>query len=214
MPTAVGTYSTLAGVRLRLGLQVADTGDDAAITSISDQVNSFLEGKYGCNRIIAPISSATYVLDGNGLSHIYFPKGIRAVSALTVGDYIGDTLDAVDAADIVLRPLEQDRTPGWPAMYLYLSDHPVTTVIARSSFPKGQANISLTCTAGWAAIPDEITDVALTTAVRAWHATQAGQTDIVGTDEMGRPLVSRFVAPMHWGIIKAYKLKQPQVFGG
>jgi hypothetical protein len=47
-------------------------------------------------------------------------------------------------------------------------------------------------TTGWAAIPDDITDVALTAATRAWHAVQAGQQDIVGTDDMGRPLVSRF----------------------
>ena len=47
-------------------------------------------------------------------------------------------------------------------------------------------------TAGWTAIPDDVTELALTAALRAWHAVQAGQGDIVGGEAMGRPLVSRF----------------------
>lgn len=213
MPTATGAYATTALVKARLlAAGVTDTADDTLLGTIVDQTNGFVESPYGCGRVVAPISSATYLLDGNGLSHIYFPKGIRAVSALTIGDYTGDTLDTVTAADILLRPLDYERSPGWPAMYLYLSDYPVST-ITRRTFPIGRANVSLTCTAGWAAIPDELTDVAVTTAVRAWHARQSGQQDIVGVDETGAPLVSRYVAPHHWGIIRAYRLKQPAVIG-
>lgn len=214
MPTATGTYATTATLKARLlAAGVTDTADDTLLGTICDQINAFIEGPYGCGRIIAPISSATYTLDGSGLSYLYFPKGIRAVTALTIGDYIGDTLDAVTAADILLRPLDHERTPGWPAFYLYLSDHPVSTNIWRYVFPKGRSNISMTCTAGWGAIPDDLIDVALTTATRAWGARQSGQMDIVGTDDTGAPVVSRFVAPLHWGVIKAYRLKQPAVIG-
>lgn len=213
MPSATGAYATTAGLKARLfAAGVTDTADDTLMGTICDQVNAFVEGPWGCRRIIAPISSATYILDGSGLSFLYFPKGIRAVTALTIGDTTGDTLDTVTAADIFLRPLDQDRVPGWPAFYLYLSDVPVSTVFRRT-FPKARSNVSLTCTAGWTAIPDDITDVALTTATRAWHARQSGQADIVGNDDTGAPLVSRFVAPFHWGTIKAYRVKQPAVIG-
>ena len=213
MTSAIGAYATTTGLKARLfDAGVTDTGDDTLMGTICDQVNAFLEGPFGCGRVIAPISSATYVLDGGGLSYIYFPKGIRAVTVLTIGDFIGDTPDTVAAADILLRPLDQDRTPGWPAFYLYLSDVPVSTV-ARRTFPRGRSNVNLTCTAGWAAIPDDLTDVALTTATRAWHARQSGQADIVDNDDTGAPFVSRFVAPFHWGTIKAYRLRQPAVIG-
>lgn len=213
MATAIGAYATTAGLKARLlPAGVTDTADDTLMGTICDQVNAFIESPFGCGRVIAPISSATYILDGSGLSYVYFPKGIRAVTALTIGDTTGDTLDTVTAADIFLRPLDQDRVPGWPAFYLYLSDVPVSTV-TRRTFPSARGNVSLTCTAGWAAIPDDLTDVALTTATRAWHARQSGQADIVGSDDTGAPLVSRFVAPFHWGAIKAYRVKHPAVIG-
>lgn len=211
MATATGSYATTALVKARLfAAGVTDTADDTLIGTICDQVNQFIESPQGTGRIIAPISSATYLLDGTGLAHIYFPKGIRAITALSLSDYTGDTLDVLAATDYYLRPLAQDRNPGWPAMYVMLSDRPSGF---HRVFAKGRETVSMTCTAGWAAIPDDIIDVALTTAVRAWGARQSGQADIIGTDETGAPLVSRFVAPFHWGAIKAYRIRKTQVHG-
>ena len=48
-----------------------------------------------------------------------------------------------------------------------------------------------------------------TTAVRAWHARQTGQADIVGTNESGDAVVTRYVAPYHWNAIKAYRVARP-----
>lgn len=212
MATATGAYATTAAVKARLfAAGVTDTADDTLIGTICDQVNQFIESPQGTGRVLAPISSATYLIDGDGLTHIYFPTGIRAITALSVGDFTGDTRDLLAATDYYLRPLTQDRNPGWPAMYVFLSDKPAGT---HHVFAKGRETVSMTCTAGWAAIPDDITDVALTTAVRAWGARQSGQADIIGTDETGAPLVSRFVAPFHWATLKAYKVRKPQVFGG
>lgn len=212
MATAVGTYATAATVKARLfAAGVTDTADDTLLGVICDQVNQFIEGPYGCRRVVAPISSATYVLDGDGSTTLYFPKGIRAITALSVGDYSGDTLDLLDASDYVLRPLEHDRLPGWPAFYVRLSDRRVGI---HSTFHAGFGTVSMTCTAGWAAIPDDLSMVAQVTAVRAWHARQSGQADVVGTDDTGAPLVSQFVAREHWGIIRGYRAKAPAVIGG
>lgn len=218
MATATGAYATTALVKARLfAAGVTDTADDTLIGTIVDQVNGWIEsppghkGLGGTGRVIAPISSATYLLDGDGSTWLHFPKGIRAITALSVGDYSGDTLDLLAATDYYLRPLAYERAPGWPAMWVALSDRAAGL---HHSFHAGRENISMTCTAGWAAIPDEITDVAVTTAVRAWHARQNGQADIVGSTDTGEPLVSRYVAPFHWGVISAYRVKQPAVLGG
>jgi hypothetical protein len=208
MPTATGAYATTAAVKARLG--IADTTDDTLIGTFCDQVNQFIESPHGCGRILAPINSATYLVDGTGLRRLYFPRGLRAVTALAIGDFTGDDRDTIADTDYFLRPLAQDRTPGWPALWLELSDRPAGD---HRIFPVGHETVSITATAGWAAIPDDITDVALTTVVRAWHGRQSGQADIVGNDETGSPLVSRFVAPYHWGAIKAYRVRKTAVHG-
>lgn len=210
MATATGAYATAAAVKARLGIGSGDTTDDTLIGTICDQINQFIESPQGTGRILAPINSTTYLIDGDGSRRLYFPRGIRAITDLQIGAYTGATKDVIAATDYYLRPLAQDRKPGWPAMYVELSDRPAGSY---RTFPEGYETVSMTCTAGWAAIPDDITDVALTTAVRAWHARQSGQADLVGTDETGEPLVSRYVAGFHWATLKAYRLKQPAVIG-
>jgi hypothetical protein len=210
MPTATGAYATTALVKSRLGIAALDTTDDTLIGTIVDQVNQFIESRHGCGRIIAPVTSATYLIDGDGSSTLYFPAGIRAITALSVGDYTGDTRDVLASTDYFLRPLVQDRTPGWPAFWVALSDHPAGN---HSTFAEGFETVSMTATTGWTAIPDDLIDVALTTAVRAWHARQSGEADIVGNDDTGAPLVSRFVAPFHWAAIKAYRVRRSLVPG-
>ena len=150
----------------------------------------------------------TWALDGNGLTRLYFGPGLRSIDELKIADYTGDTLDVIAAADYFLRPLAHERKPGWPAEWIVLSDKPAGD---HRIFGEGYATVSVRGLTGWAAIPDDITDVAVTTAVRAWHARQSGQADIVGSDETGEPLVSRYVAPYHWGAIKAYRVRKPGV---
>lgn len=211
MATATGAYATTALVKARLfAAGVTDTADDTLIGTIVDQVNQFIESPQGTGRILAPVTSATYLVDGNGLTHLYFPKGLRAVTALAIGDSTGDTRDTLVSTDYFLRPLAQDRAPGWPTMWIVLSDDPAGD---HSVFHEGFETVSITATTGWDAIPDDIIDVALTTAVRAWHARQTGQADVIGNDETGEPLVSRYVAPFHWATIKAYRKRQFPVYG-
>lgn len=211
MATATGAYATTALVKARLfAAGVTDTADDTLIGTIADQVNQFIESPQGTGRILAPITSATYLMDGNGLTRLFFPRGLRAVTEVAVGDYTGDTRDVLATTDYFLRPLAHERKPGWPAEWLALSDEPAGD---HRVFHAGFETVSITGTSGWAAIPDDIIDVAVTTAVRAWHARQSGQADIIGSDETGEPLVSRYVSGFHWATIRAYRVKQPAVIG-
>lgn len=200
--TAIGAYATLAGVHGRLGFP--ETTDDAEITKICDQVNGYIESAPVCGRVLAPISSATYLIDGDGTDRIFFRNGIRTVSAISVGDYTGSARTALASTDYFLRPSAFDLPNGWPATYLVLSD-----LGSRRSFPRGFETVSVTATTGWAAIPDEITDIALTAAVKAWHATQSGQVDIAGTDAMGAPVISRFFSLKDKEVLRAYSVNLP-----
>lgn len=202
MTTATGSYATAAALKTRLG--IADTTDDTVLGSVCDQVNQYIETFTG--RVLAPVTSGTVTLDGDGTRRLSYPRGIRAVSLLEFADYTGGDYQTVPSTQYFLRPSAADLRPGWPYTRIEFTDNPTGTF---SSFPKGYDTVRMTATTGWAAIPDDITEVALTAAARAWHSVQAGQSDIVGTDDMGRPLVSRFFSSRDMGTLRLYSVDIP-----
>lgn len=208
MTTAIGAYTTRTRVKARLSITTTDW--DSQIDTVVDSMNAYIEGPQGCGRIIAPISSATYLLDGTGLTHLYFPKGVRAITELKIGSTTGATLDTITATDYFIRPLAQDRPPAWPAFYVFLSDRPTGT---HSVFAYGRENVSMTCTAGWAAIPDELAEMADAIASTTFHTLEQGNQPIPNTDEQGRPIVHRFVSGRDRDTMRAYRVKQPGVIG-
>ncbi len=204
MTTAIGSYATASALKSRAG--IADTADDTLLGSICDQVNQYIETV--TKRILAPVSSATYTIDGTGTDRFEFLRGVRSITALEVGDYTGGTRTALATDDYLMRPLAQDRRPGFPATMVVLSDRG-----SRQTFPVGYGTILMTATTGFESIPDDVAEVAVVAAVRAWHAREAGQTDIVGTDEFGRPLVSRFFSTRDYGTLMTYAIGDVLVSG-
>lgn len=206
MTTAIGAYATAALMKSRLG--ITDTTDDTLIGTICDQVNAYIE--YKTQRVLAPIASATYLYDGDDSRDLYLPLpanaspigGIRAISQLELAAYTGATYTTVDTSQYFLR---QPFLNTGPFERLLFTDMPTG---AFDRFPRGYATVRITATAGWAAIPDEITDVALTAATRAWFARESGQVDIVGSDEQGKPLVSRFFSSRDIGTLMGYAVQE------
>ena len=204
MATALGAYATLADLKTRLGR--SDTTDDTLLTDICDAVNAYIEGPQAANRVLAPISSAVYTFDGDGSKVLHFRRGIQAVSLLEIAQYTGGAYTTIPSTDYFIRPSAGDRQAGWPATRIEMTNIPHTFF---AYFPVGYDTVRVTMTTGWAAIPDDVADVALTAAVRAWTSVQAGQHDIVGADEMGRPLVSRFFSSRDMGTLRAYSQNLP-----
>lgn len=203
MTTAIGSYATASALKARMN--ITDTTDDTVLGLICDQVNAYIEGPQACGRVIAPIASAVYLFDGDGSPCLRYPKGIRAVSLLEIAYYTGAAYVTLDSSQYFLRPSANDLPPGWPANRIELTNLPLTFAF----FPQGFNTVRVTMTTGFAAIPDDITEVALVAAARAWHAVGAGQADIVGTDEMGRPLVSRFFSKRDLETLQAYSVNLP-----
>lgn len=178
------SYATRDGVKTRLGLGTADTVDDDLFDTLTGQINGWMEEQMG--RQVGPIASATYTFDGDGSDELYVPLGIRSLTQLKIADTTGGTL--VAETNFVLLPRVQNRRPGWPAFYIKLTD------LAPVRFWEAYSNVEATMTAGWDSIPTALTEVGEVAVVRAWHARKNGQTDIVGNDESGAPIVSRFLS--------------------
>lgn len=204
MATAVGSYVTSALMKTRAG--ITDSTDDTLLGVIADQVNSYIESTTG--RVLAPISGTpTYTYDGDGSNRLWLPKtttafvgGVRTITLLELQEYTGAGYTSIAAGDYFLRGLD---VPAGSYQWLWMSDHPAGSF---SIFPGGFATVRITGTFGYDAIPDDIAEVAVTIAVRAWHARENGQQDIVGTDEFGRPVVSRFVSGRDRDTLRRYTL--------
>jgi hypothetical protein len=200
MATAIGAYATASTLQgLIGGNQTFDGADTTLMGLICDRVNAYIEQVTG--RVIAPVSSAVYLLDGDGSSRLYFPRGIRSVSLLEVAYITGGAYTTLTSANYFLRPSAQDRMPAWPATWLVLSDFAPQF----RWFPRGYDNVRMTATTGFDAIPDDVTNLALVVAQRWWNSRQSGYQQLDGSDEQGRPVAARFFQLPEYQTLKAYQ---------
>lgn len=179
---AAGDLVTLAQARARCGItDGTDTSDDTLlaelITDLSDWISDY----------VAPVSliaetAATYYVDTIAGSVIAFPRGVRAISSLSIAtsdqpDDGSGTYTAVTAADIWLRPLAQDRKPGWPATAIVLRGTGTGRLVTARAGAKIVGNF------GFATVPARIQEVALNAIAQAYttRARQAG--GVIGEDD-------------------------------
>src|SRR5438128_9475058 len=101
MPTAIGTYATLANVKVRLTAngQSFGAGDDTILTTLCNQVNGWIESKTG--RVLAPLTFTAALFDGFDVMEegrlLLFPRGLLTVSLLEVAPYTGGSFVTVPA---------------------------------------------------------------------------------------------------------------------
>jgi hypothetical protein len=203
--TAIGSYAT--ATLLKQLISITDSTDDTLLGLICDRVNQYIESY--TKQPIAPITSATYLYDGDGLTRLFAPVpvgastnaigGFRAVSLLEIAPNTGGTFATVASTDYFLRG--HHGVQG-PYRWLCLSDLPAGSYTA---FPVGRANVRVTATAGWAAIPDDVTETALAIAKNVWNGRQAGSEDAF--DVSGQPLIPRYVSGRDKETLKRYCVK-------
>ena len=189
-------YCSLYNVKQRLG--ITDTTDDENLQEFIRQVTGWIDSVTGREFLPdPPTGTKTYTFDGRdaleGGKLLLVPRGIRSVTGIQISVITGDTLVSVPAGNWFLGPPAAERDTGWPATEIWMTDIPS----AGNNVPifyRGFQNIAVTGAFGWASVPADIEDVALTTVVRSWAARRSGQGDVVGTDELGRPLVSRMLS--------------------
>lgn len=203
---AVGDYATKANVKKRLAsTDTYSADDDAVLDSLCAGINGWIE--HVCQRVLAPIASATYTFDSSawrdGGRLLIVPNGIRVITSLKVAAGTGQTLQLIPASEYLLLPRTQDLIPGWPATRVRLHNDGGTAPFG--SVPSGYGVSELVMATGFDAKPGEIVELAETAVVRAWHGRQAGQADIIGSDEDGAPIVSRFVSSKDRITLEGYR---------
>lgn len=187
MASATGSYATPRALKLRT--DIPDTADDELLAAICDQVNGLVESIAG--RAIAPVAgTAVKTFDGNGRNRLYIDAGLRTVTKLELAQYTNAAYVEIPTTDYFLGPDQPEE--GWPYTELWLSDVPASSSFG--IFPRGFRTVRITGTWGWAAIPDEITDVALTIAVRTWIGRQSGVGDVAGPDGLSFAAPSNFIS--------------------
>ena len=188
MTTAIGTYASVTDAKERLDATGNVTWSAAATALLTDlcaQVNAFIESYTG--RVLAPLETTTFTIDGfdaleNGRVML-FPNGICTLTKLEVAPHTGGTFVEIPTTDFFLRPTAMELETGWPYTEVWMTDIPTSGNTSPLFFP-GFANVRLTGTFGWAAVPDEITDVALNLVIAKYRARTAGGGDVmtVGAD--------------------------------
>lgn len=137
---------------------VSATDEDEAILGYISQASKFIERHTG--RWFAPRPSDTYLFSPAVTSRtLWFPRGIRAVTSLgyatTDQPDSGGTFTTITSANYSLQPAEGNRDDGWPATRVILLD------TAGTYFYAGINRVQATFTAGFAAVPADIEQVAL-----------------------------------------------------
>ncbi len=200
MATAVGTYATTALFKQVYGI-TTDATDDTVIGLICDRVNAYIESSAACGRVIAPVASATFSRDGNGTNRLFVPEGIRACSKLELATQTRGTYSEVASTDYFLRPARPD--PGGPYTEIWLSD------VGANLFWTGFNTVKITATTGFAAIPDDVTDVALRIALRSWNDRQTGVQNVAGVDEQGRTVGAVYATRADRDLLRRYAVPDP-----
>lgn len=203
MATAIGSYATATKVKALVN--ITDSTDDTLLGVICDRVNMFIETSTG--RVIAPISSTTYLYDGNASTELDLTRpvdkapigGVRAVTVLEFQSYTGATWDTIASTEYFLR--NRVGMTG-PFQTLIFTDQPAGSYFY---FPKGLGNIRVTATAGWTAIPDDIDEMANNLAARAWNGRQMGYTDI---DQSNGVPITNYITGRDREILRRYSLME------
>lgn len=197
-------YATLPSVRYRLKLALTDIADNDWLTKACDAVNLLITERIG--RFVGPSSDTIRTYDGNGAvkggRRFYVPGGIRTLTQVEVKYSTGESWVTVTSGDVVLRPHVTRLQPGQPYMYAEFIDNHSGGV---NRFYPGYDNIRLTGTFGFAVIPPTLTEVADMLVVRMYQNKRTGQTDVVGADPFGNPVVTRFMSKPDWDKIDYYR---------
>lgn len=199
------------GMNLLIGDMNATTQESGVVLSVSGAtvtLTANLAATYASGKTVI----TTYLFDGaemvEGGAVLLIPTGLISVVQVRTGFMTGSTLQLLPTSQWQPRPQPQNRKPGWPYTQLWMTTTPSTwaplfqsTAAWRGPF----SNIEVAGQLGWPAPPDDVVDVGVTTATRAWQGRQSGQQDVVGSDILGRPVISRFLSARDHDVLTLYR---------
>lgn len=160
-PEGSGLLCSLYDAKQRLGIAPTDKNQDEDLLEIIRQVSTEIMDYTGRLFARSPMTGTVAELfevpeDG---SDLWIPQGIAEVSEVAIATStqpsVGGTYTVVPTAEWFLRPLPGDRSPGWPATRIVISD------LSAYRFYKGFNAARITLARGWPTVPSNISAVAL-----------------------------------------------------
>lgn len=196
---------TLANVKLVLfPTGYTDTTDDTMLQLYIDAFTGEVQ-EYTSRQFVTDAAPTDYYFDIPGTSSyrsLYIPNGVQSVTffgwATKSQPASGGTYTTTTAANVLLRPMVQDRRAGFPADTIIISDLDLVT-----TFTPGLNTIKVTMTCGFATVPAEIERLAVANVVRRWQARKGGQSDSIGTSDFGGPVL-RFMSAEERSLLDRY----------
>jgi hypothetical protein len=194
-PEGSGLICSLWDVKQALG--ITDTSEDEDLIERIRQVGDEIHQMTGRLFVRTPASGVdTFLFDVDRHGHrtrtLRVPKGIAALTtvelATTSQPGTGGTYATVASADWMLRPLEGDRTVGWPATRLELSDYSGTY------FYGGHNVVRLTGALGFETVPYSVQGIAQRAVIGSFLSkASAGVSAAIGPT--GATTILRHISP-------------------
>lgn len=213
------TLASVAGLAVNDALMfgpLSGTHESVAVLSISGTtvtLNSALVNAYASGAT----AERVYVFDGfdalEGQRCLPIRRGIQYVTSLEVATFSAGAGGATTAsvvwyrvpnADFFLRPTPQERQPGWPATEIWITNVPSPSDTTPAFYP-GFANVRIRGALCWAAVPDDVTEIALNLVVALYRARGAGGGDTITIDTDGARTYERLLSATDKAALARYR---------
>jgi hypothetical protein len=139
-------------------------------------------------------------------------RGIVSLSALEIASFTRGAFSLIPATDWFLRPVSQNRDPGYPATEIALTNIPSPTNSIPAFFP-GYGNVRMWGVMGWPAVPDDIAGVAERVVVALWQMRSGGGAYQVSPGSDNFEAIPHLLSLDDWRAIKSYRIKTIGIIG-
>lgn len=194
MPIVNG-YCTLAEVKARVGIPVADTADDAIIEAVIEAASRSIDRI--CNRVFYSSVAQVRYFDVHSGTKV-FVDDLQSVTSVQTDRNLDRTFsNTVSASNYELGPLS-NAAYGRP--YTVIRMKP----LASDTFDIGRDMLKITGTWGWAAVPDAVNEACIMLSQRLYRRKDA-PFGVTGGGDVGQSVAIRAVDPDIDSLLVGYK---------
>lgn len=201
-PEGAGLICSLYDVKQALG--ETGTANDESILEHIRRVTSEIQ-LYTGRRFVRDPLSGTEALSfdvARDSRILWVPAGIAACTQVEVATYTGGSFTVVSSADWFLDPPEQERSYGWPATRVTISDVPTGSV---SHFYQGKRTARLTMALGWDTIPYDVQGIGERASVSAYMSKGSGGVN-AAIGPSGAMTILRHISPADRATLDIYRV--------
>ena len=211
--TVTSTSGLVAGDELAIG-PVTGTHESSPVVNASSGTVTLGVALANAYATSAPVERV-YLRDGfdASVSDDMVPgrvlvedRGIVSLTALEIASFTRGAFSVIPLSDIWLRPVIQQRQPGWPATEMLMTNIPSPRNPYPAFFP-GYGNIREWGQLGWPNAPDEIVAIAERVTVALWQMRAGGGAYQVSPPTDGATMIPHLLSYDDWRTLKGYQRK-------